>query len=510
MKRLLVLLPVVFSALASPQKSSAQDANAAPRTLEAQIKALEERLSELEKRLDSIADPARPSRSFPPADSTLKERLEALARKVQELESSNSRRETEEKRAIKQSPPAEVASQLRRAKDDVNVGAGREGFFLRSADGDFQLKLRGYFQVDSRWFFGDRNQTLADTFIIRRARPIIEGTVYKYFDFRIMPDFGGGQTTLQDLHLDARFWPQARFRFGKAKAPFGLERLQSATDTTFIERALPTALVPNRDLGLQIFGDVGDGAISYAAGIFNGSVDGGSNDSDTGDGKDLIARLFAHPFKRSRERTLQGLGLGLAGSAGNERGNAASPNLPSYRTTGQQLFFRYRSDGTAQGTTIADGRRYRLSPQAYYYAGPVGVLAEYVWTSQRVRRGAAVGQIQNDAWQVTVSYVLTGERASYRGVSPRREFDPKNKTFGAFEIAGRYHQLKIDGDAFPIFANPQDSSRKAEAWALGLNWYFNRNVRFALNYERTDFTGGAARGDRPAEKAVLSRFQIAF
>jgi phosphate-selective porin OprO/OprP len=95
-------------------------------------------------------------------------------------------------------------------------------------------------------------------------------------------------------------------------------------------------------------------------------------------------------------------------------------------------------------------------------------------------------------------------------VSPRREFDPKNKTFGAFEIAGRYHQLKIDGDAFPIFANPQDSSRKAEAWALGLNWYFNRNVKFALNYERTDFTGGAARGDRPAEKAVLSRFQIAF
>jgi phosphate-selective porin len=67
-----------------------------------------------------------------------------------------------------------------------------------------------------------------------------------------------------------------------------------------------------------------------------------------------------------------------------------------------------------------------------------------------------------------------------------------------------------DDDAFPLFANPQVSARKAEAWAVGLNWYFNRNVKLVLNYEQTNFDGGSPTGDRKTEKALLNRFQIAF
>ena len=42
--------------------------------------------------------------------------------------------------------------------------------------------------------------------------------------------------TLQDAFLDVRFTPKARFRFGKTKVPISLERLQSATALTFVER----------------------------------------------------------------------------------------------------------------------------------------------------------------------------------------------------------------------------------------------------------------------------------
>lgn len=258
--------------------------------------------------------------------------------------------------------------------------------------------------------------------------------MFKYFDFRIMTDFGAGLATIQDLHLDARIWPHASFRFGKFKSPFGLERLQSAADLMFILRATPTSLAPNRDLGLQMYGDFGDGVLSYQVGVFNGVLDGGSGDLDDRDGKDLTARVFAHPFKKSQMAAIQGLGIGFAANTGRQNGNATTPNLPSYRTAGQ-TFFRYRSDGTAAGTTIADGQRYRLSPQAYYYAGPFGLMTEYVFTSQEVSRGASTGQIKNDAWQVTASYVLTGEKQSYRGLTPKEPFDLKAHTYGAFEIA---------------------------------------------------------------------------
>src|SRR5206468_3008991 len=130
-----------------------------------------------------------------------------------------------------------------KARETAQVGAGKDGFYVRSADGSFQLRVRGYVQFDGRFFKDDTEHNQTDTFVLRRVRPIFEGTVFTLFDFRIMPDFGGGQTVLQDAYMDARILPALKVRAGKYKVPFGLERLQSATDILFVERALPTNLV---------------------------------------------------------------------------------------------------------------------------------------------------------------------------------------------------------------------------------------------------------------------------
>ena len=47
----------------------------------------------------------------------------------------------------------------------------------------------------------------------------------------------------------------------------------------------------------------------------------------------------------------------------------------------------------------------------------------------------------------------------------------------------------------PGFADITKSARRASAWAVGLTWYLNRNVKYVLNYEQTSFRGGAALGD---------------
>lgn len=428
-------------------------------------------------------------------EPTLQERLESLEQKQRILER---RLELEQEKA------------LEKAKDTPILGAGKEGFFLKSADGSFQLKLRGLIQTDGRFFIDDQEQPGTNSFRIRRARPILEGTVFRHFDFRLMTDFGEGQTVLQDAYLDFRYWPQVRLRAGKFKSPVGLERLQSATDLLFIERAFPTSLIPNRDVGVQLHGDVWDGAVTYAVGVFNGVPDGGSSDFDNHDEKDYEARLFAHPFKHTEVALWQGLGLGVAGTWGNQEGSVSAPNLPSFKTAGQQTFFRYRSDGTAAGTVVADDKRFRVSPQGYYYWGPFSLLWEYVLSSQEVKKGTALARLENKAWQVAASYVLTGDDASYKGVKPKRPFDPGSGAWGALELAARYSELHVDQDAFPIFADPKKAAREAKAWAVGLNWYLNSNVKFAVDYEHTDFDGGSAKGDREDEKVVLSRLQIAF
>ncbi|HKV09195.1 MAG TPA: porin [Thermoanaerobaculia bacterium] len=384
------------------------------------------------------------------------------------------------------------------------------GFSLRSADGNFQLRLRGYVQADGRFFLDDEERPGVDTFLLRRVRPIFEGTLWKNFGFRIMPDFGGGQTVLQDAYLDIRFNPAIQLRAGKFKPPVGLERLQSGSELLFVERALPTNLVPNRDVGIQLGGDVATGGLAWAVGVWNGVTDGGSGDNDTNDGKDVAARLFFTPFAKGNG-PLKGLGFGVGASSGTQEGTLAAPGLPAFRTPAQQTFFSYRTDGTAPNTVIADGDRTRVSPQGYFYRGPFGLLAEYAVSEQEVRRADVVESLSHSAWQVAASWVLFGGgEASFKSVTPKKNFDPAAGTWGAFELAARYSALELDDDTFPLFANPASSASAADAWAIGFNWYFNRNVKLNLDYEQTQFEGGAAAGDREDESIVFSRFQVSF
>jgi phosphate-selective porin OprO/OprP len=426
----------------------------------------------------------------PPTPEELEQRVKILERKLELAE--------EQKAEEKKSASAAIA--------------GRDGFVIKSANGDFQLKLRGYVQLDGRFFLDDEERPGTDTFVVRRARPVIEGTIYKIFDFKIMPDFGNGQSLLYDGYVEGRFHPAAKVRAGKFKPPLGLERLQSATDLLFVERAAPTLLVPNRDVGVQLGGDLAAGTLEYAVGIFNGAVDGALIDSATSDGKEIDARLSWKPFQPAdKSEPKLDLGLGLGVSRGDQEGSVATPLLPSFRTTGQQTFFTYRTDGTAAGTAFADGERTRIVPQGWLYSGPFGALAEYTRSEQRVRRGVASADLANEAWQLQLSWVLTGERNSFRGVTPRKPVQWGTGGRGAWIVAARISEIDVDDAAFPIYSDPTRSASKATLYSGAVSWNLARGVRFLLNYDHGKFDGGAANGaDRPDEKLVLTRFQVSF
>jgi phosphate-selective porin OprO and OprP len=447
------------------------------------------RLTTIERRLSTLEGqqaPEAPAPSDVPSVRDIAARIEAIDEQV---------RIVDRKRELDQE------AVTNRFSTSPGVDAGTEGFSFRSPDRSFQFKIGGYFQADSRFFTGP-GQSDVSTFILRRVRPVFTGTFYKNIEFRLMPDWGQGQSVLQDLHLDFRYYPKASVRFGKFKAPFSLERLQSATDLTFTERAFPTNLAPNRDTGVMVYGDFGTGTFTYAVAAMNGVPDGGSSDLDSNDGKDFVGRVFLQPFARKGgTHKGSGLGIGLAASHGRQSGTT----LPTYRTTPQSAFFNFLT-GTA-----ADGDRKRLGPQGHYYVGPFGLFAEYTVTQQDVRRGSTAATIRNDGWQVATSYFLTGERKGYRSPAPQKTFDRTTHGKGAFEVSARYTELAIDPDAFRLgFADITRSARKAQEWTAGVSWYVARGNKFVLDYTHTNFTGGSTTGNKTSEKALLSRFQVAF
>ena len=166
---------------------------------------------------------------------------------------------------------------------------------------------------------------------MRRVRTIMQGRIAKYFEFRLMPDFGSGTTVLYDAYFDVRFSQAFRVRIGKDKTPVGLEQLYSDYALLFPERSLATNLVPNRDVGVQVQGRLA-GVLSYIGGVFNGVPDAANGDVDSGAGKDLAGRITVRPFARTNAAALREAGVAVGATSGTQARRA--PRLPEHGPAG--------------------------------------------------------------------------------------------------------------------------------------------------------------------------------
>jgi len=396
-----------------------------------------------------------------------------------------------------------VESASTHPKSSPPVSFRRDGLWFSTHDGATQLHVHGYAQLDDRMFSANTQGKELDTFLFRRIRPLFEGTLFNTVDFRFMPDFGQNNPQIQEAFLELKTFKFAKLRAGKFKEPIGLEVLRSDRDLTFAERSLASDLIPLRYIGAQLSGSVLSDSIALAAGYFDGSSDG-SNGVFTqwAHSNEAAARVFFRPFATTDVSAIRQFGIGVGGSAGDQHGAIAG-----LKTVGQTTFFKYSS------TALANGQHNRLSPQAYYYAGPFGLMGEYVISSQQVLNKSVTGRVKNEAWQIAGSVLLTGEKNSYSGVRPRNATERAAgfRRLGAVELAVRYSQLRVDGDAFPLFANPKTAAQSAKEQGIGLNWYLNRYIKLETDYEHTGFRMASSTViPLHSENVLMNRIQLAF
>jgi phosphate-selective porin OprO/OprP len=427
------------------------------------------------------------------------------------------------------SPTPESAASLTN-RPVAQLSAGSEGFSFRSADTNFIVTLHGLVQADSRTFFHDNPLSQANSgFLLRRARPILEGTLFHDFDFLVAPDFGLPTVQLYDAYVNYKYSSALQFRAGKFRGPVGLENLQPDSVAPFNERSLASDLVPMRSIGFQVFGDFDDGSVSWVTGVYNSDGDATvAPNSILFNQMEFAGRLFWQPFKNTTLSPLRGFGFGVGGSYSEvTSNNAVMPatlggTFPGYLTTGQQQFFAYNP---LYGSVVADGAHWRFSPQGYYYVGPLGLQGEYVISDQSVINNVTFGRasLKNTAWQITAQWVLTGEAASFNVLTPLHPFNPHAGEWGAWQLVARYSELDIDDQAFNGFSDPSTSARSASSCTAGLNWWLNRNIRVLTSFSHTTFQGGGgvnvgipstwgapATVSHQDENTLFTRVQIAF
>jgi phosphate-selective porin OprO/OprP len=402
------------------------------------------------------------------------------------------------------------------------------GLIFRSKDNAHSIRLGGLLQLDDREFV-DPSTSQESKFLIRRARPYASGYFYDDWEYRFAPEFAlsspnavSYQTTIADAFINFETIEEIQVEAGKFKPPLALEMLASDAYLPFAERALTSSLSPNRDIGVMVHGRLFDGKLSYSAMVGAGARNDTLNtglDYDTG--PDGYFRLYAQPFLNEEDfpEALHGLRLGIGGSIGWASQSTASSNqlFQNYSTDGGNTFLAFPNGLNVQG------EHWRISPQLYYNYGPFGLLGEFIAEKQGVNTagvgpGGGFTSYESTAWNITMNYVLTGEKTSLNGIVPEEPLNFKNGDIGAWEIAIRYDGLAAGANMFRpvnqggLGISAIDNATAVNGFSAALNWYINRIVRLGLTIEYQAFTGGGGRNTvvENNELGFITRLQLNY
>jgi phosphate-selective porin OprO/OprP len=404
----------------------------------------------------------------------LKQQLEDQKMRSAELEDRINQLEARQKlkeRSMSEEIAALKDSQIEKAPTDLQA-YWRDGLRFKTADDLFQLRIGGRMMFDWLWIGEDDDIKSGigeqeDGVGFRRVRFYMAGSIYENVDYMLQLDFAGGGTALRDAYIGLTDLPLGKLRMGQFKEPFSLEELTSSNYMTFVERALPNAFAPSRNVGFMLHDVALDSRMTWAAGLFRDTDDTGF-DMDDG-GYNLTGRVTGLPWYKDKGQSLLHLGAAY-----------------SYRNPDETLRYRARpetpmTDRFVDTGAIASDRANLLGLEAAWVAGPVSLQTEYV-RADTDRTG--VSDVDFSAYYAQASYFLTGERRPYSTssgtfglVKPKRNFRFGGGP-GAWELKARYSNIDL---------NDKDiRGGELDNLSAGVNWYLNPNMRIMWDYIRTD------------------------
>jgi hypothetical protein len=215
--------------------------------------------------------------------------------------------------------------------------AGPEGFGIASADGASRLITHWLWQSDLRAFL-DSNIPTPDreTFLLRFGGVRLDATLERSFRAVLFTNFAQNQVFLLEGWIEARLAPGVQLRAGKILYPISEERLTPGINLPFVSTSVAAMLLPARDTGVELLGSLAGDRIAWNLALTNGAVPAGAGDAVTDSGKDLVARLYVHPFLTAGVEPLRKLGLGLGASTGRHNGTSDNSRLRSRRHRGDR------------------------------------------------------------------------------------------------------------------------------------------------------------------------------
>lgn len=449
----------------------------------------------------SLPLPESPAHRDGTAAPSLESQLQALRRRIEELEAAERRRET----TLQPS-----AATGRAGRDAASHGLAADD----DSANKWTVRVGGHVQLDYiNW--ADSSPSIPNTqdyFEFRRLRLLAEGTGYRVYDFRLQmtlePEAVGespaGSVTspeVKDAYFSINDVPWlGRVRIGNFFVPFSLEQVTNDTNNIFLERSIPTQGVfsPDREVGLAIYNASDDHRITWATGVFFDSISEALKERiDNNQGYRVSGRLTWLPYydEPSAGRYLVHTGVGIL------------------YTDDQDDRVRFRARPQIHegpriiDSGVIDADRYTTgNVELAVVWGPVTLQSELFLSG--VHRIAGGSELVHGGY-AHLSWFLTGENRIYerfgqhgaqfgRNVPYRTVFaSSRGCSCGGWELKLRYSHLNL---------NSVDRGEYNDVTA-GVNWYWSDRVRLMFDWIHPVTTEAAVFGKTHSD-ILATRFDV--
>lgn len=413
------------------------------------------------------------------------QQIESLQKKLESLEADKSNNDLKLEEFIAKKEAEDEDAWWKSIKVGYN-----KGFFMESADGNFETKfnIRGQFRVtiDDQESLNDEGNVVDDdtttSFRWERLRLQWAGHAFKpWMKYKLQLDVREGSFNVRDMYFLLAYDERVAPKVGQYKIPFNREEQNSSSALQLVDRSIVNETFSyGRDIGGGLTGDIQD-MFTYEAGIFQGqgrNSGGDPNDSDFLWAARVMFSPLGHNLKIQpdfvKEPTIQ-IGGGIAYN------DTPIDDGDVFDETDNENI-QYRAEGVYADASSLGALTF--TADAAFMIPRANLEAEYIGQDFSPS-GGDFGDAYDQGWRVQGGVFLL----------------PK-----IVEAAFRYAYVDYDNDVF------LDDSDVDNQWEItpGINYYINHSHRWKLQADYSYIQSELFSGDDLNENRVRVQLQAYF
>lgn len=361
--------------------------------------------------------------------------------------------------------------------------SAQDGFLVfQNKSADYRLWFDIRVQTDAALFWGEPDgfDKIGNGASIRRARFAVKGQLRKDWYGELDLDFANGELELKDAYMRYDGIANTQIQVGNFKEGFSMQQTTTSRYLQFIERPMATAFAPSRHLGMQVQYTIP--LVWVAAGAFLQPIEGvetltnvQDNNKDFGrsTGYSFTGKFAVRPLYKMSDASLH---IGFAASYRTPKSDLSPNKWGTVRLSSRNATAinrkKYLDTGNIQDVNF---EMLMTAEIAGHWRG-LRVEAAYLADNVHIEKG-----VENNTTKhfygtyVQAGMLLFGGSQNYDyGGAEFTRITP-GRSWGDVELCARFDRLDLDSQG--VYGGA------ANAWALGVNYYVNPNIKFMLNWQ---------------------------